>query len=103
VGSGSLNYIILLRCYGDNIGYYPVTKFLCKINSSALAEGAVRTSMIRVRVSAAAARPANGKPPYEVRDPIGDLVLDELVKRVLTGEPLRPIDGTAVSNTSRNS
>jgi hypothetical protein len=30
--------------------------------------------------------------PNEVRDPIGDVVLDELVKRVLTGEPLRPID-----------
>ena len=52
--------------------------------------------MIRVRVSAAAARPANGKPPLtlpnEVRDPIGDVVLDELVKRVLTGEPLCPND-----------
>jgi hypothetical protein len=52
--------------------------------------------MIRVRVSAVAARPANGKPPLtlpnEIRDPIGDVVLDELVERVLTGEPLRPND-----------
>ena len=48
------------------------------------------------RGSAAAALPANGKSsltlPNEVRDPIGDVVLDELVKRALTGEPLRPID-----------
>ena len=54
----------------------------------------VRTSMIRVRVSAATARPANGKPPLtspnEVRDPIGDVVLDELVERVLADETLRP-------------
>ena len=50
--------------------------------------------MSRVRVPAAAARPANGKPPLtlpnEVRDPIGDVVLDELVQRILAGETLRP-------------
>ena len=52
--------------------------------------------MIRVRVSAAAAQPANGKPPLtlpnKVRDPIGDVALDPLVERVLAGETLRPND-----------
>jgi hypothetical protein len=28
--------------------------------------------------------------PNEVRDPIGDVVLDELVERILAGETLRP-------------
>jgi hypothetical protein len=28
--------------------------------------------------------------PNEVRDPIGDVVLDELVQRILAGETLRP-------------
>ena len=47
------------------------------------------------RVLAAAARPANGKPPFlpnEVRDPIGDVVFDELIERVLAGETFRPND-----------
>jgi len=56
----------------------------------------VRTSTIRVGGSAAAALPANGKSsltlPNEVRDPIGDVVLDELVERVLADETLRPND-----------
>jgi hypothetical protein len=30
--------------------------------------------------------------PNEVRDPIGDVVLDELIERVLAGETLRPND-----------
>jgi len=35
------------------------------------------------------------KPPFlpnEVRDPIGDVVLDELIERVLAGETFRPND-----------
>jgi hypothetical protein len=43
-------------------------------NSDIRELGTVRTSMIRVKISAAAAQPANGKPPLalsnEVRDPI---------------------------------
>jgi len=30
--------------------------------------------------------------PNEVRDPIGDMVLDELVERILADETLRPND-----------
>jgi hypothetical protein len=52
---------------------------------------------VKVRESsAAAALPANGKSsltlPNEVRDPIRDVVLDELVERVLADETLRPND-----------
>ena len=55
-----------------------------------------RRTTNRVGGSAAAALPANGKSsltlPNEVRDPIGDVVLDELVERVLADETLRPND-----------
>jgi hypothetical protein len=51
---------------------------------------------IRVGGSAAAALPADGKSsltlPNEVRDPIGNVVFDELAQRVLADETLRHND-----------